>query len=37
MDDNYIAMIVTLVIWIGLFLFLIRLDKRVKNIEEKNR
>ena len=37
MDGNYIAMIVTLVVWIGLFLYLMRLDKKVRKIEEKNR
>ena len=37
MDGNYIALIVTLVIWIGLFLFLIRLDKKVKRLEERPR
>jgi len=37
MDGNYIAMIVTLVVWIGLFFFLMKLDKRVRKIEEKVR
>lgn len=35
MDGNYVAMIVTLVVWIGLFFFLMRLDKRVRQLEEK--
>lgn len=35
MDGNYIAMIVTLVVWIGLFFFLMRLDKKVRQLEEK--
>ena len=35
MDGNYIALFVTLVVWIGLFLFLWSLDKKVKKIEEK--
>ncbi len=35
MDGNYIAMIVTLLVWAGLFLFLVRLDKRIKKLEEK--
>jgi CcmD family protein len=33
MDGNYVALGVTLAIWIGLFLFLMRLDKRVKKLE----
>jgi CcmD family protein len=36
-DGNHIALIVTVVIWIGLFLFLMRLDKKVKKLEEKTR
>ncbi len=36
MDGNYIALAVTLAVWIGLFLFLFRLDKRVKQLERKN-
>ena len=35
MDGNYVAMIVTLVVWAGLFIFLVRLDKKVKKLEEK--
>lgn len=35
MDGNYVTMIVTLVIWIGLFFFLMKLDKKVRKIEEK--
>ncbi len=35
MDGNYIALAVTLSVWTGLFLFLFRLDKRVKSLEEK--
>jgi CcmD family protein len=34
-DGNYVALMVTLVVWIGLFTFLLRLDKKVKKIEEK--
>jgi CcmD family protein len=37
MDGNYIAMMVTLVIWIGLYIFLLRLDKRVKELEKRSR
>ncbi|UCE23846.1 MAG: CcmD family protein [Candidatus Zixiibacteriota bacterium] len=37
MDGNYIALAVTLVVWIGLFMFLMKLDKKVRKIEEKIR
>jgi CcmD family protein len=33
MDGNYVAMIVTLIIWVGLFVYLMRLDRRVKDLE----
>ena len=35
MDGSYVTLIVTLVVWIGLFLFLMRLDKRVKKLENR--
>jgi len=35
MDGNYVTMVVTLVVWVGLFIFLVRLDKKVKRLEEK--
>ncbi len=35
MDGNYIALAVTLVVWVGLFYFMMRLDKGVKKLEEK--
>lgn len=35
MDGNYVALGVTLLVWTGLFLFLMRLDKRVKRLEKK--
>ena len=37
MDGNYVAMAVTLVVWIGLFFYLMRLDRKVTRLEEKNR
>jgi CcmD family protein len=37
MDGNYVALGVTLVVWIGLFIFLYRLDRRVKKLEGKSR
>ena len=35
MDGNYVALAVTLAVWIGLFVYLMRLDKKVKKLEEK--
>ena len=35
MDGNYVALAVALIIWIGLFVFLLRLDKRVKRLEKR--
>lgn len=37
MDGNYVALAVTLAIWIGLFWFLFGLDRKVKKLEEKTR
>jgi CcmD family protein len=37
MDGNYIALAVTLLVWIGLFSFVMRMDKRVKKLEERQR
>lgn len=36
MDGNYVALAVTLVVWIGLFFFLRGIDKRLKKLEEKS-
>lgn len=35
MTSNYVVMIVTLVIWIGVFLYLMRLDAKIKRLEKK--
>ncbi len=35
MNGNFIAMIATLVIWVGLFIFLVWLDKKVSKLEKK--
>jgi CcmD family protein len=37
MEGNYIALTVTLAIWIGLFIFLMRIDKRVSELEKKTK
>ena len=36
MDGNYVALGVTLIIWLGIFSFLFRLDKRVKDLERRS-
>ena len=35
MTSNYAVMAVTLVIWVGLFFYLIVLDRKTKKLEEK--
>ncbi len=35
MSSNYITLIVTLVSWIGIFFYLLRLDKRIKELERR--
>lgn len=35
MDGNYIVMAVTLVIWFGIFVYLLKLDNKVKKLEER--
>jgi len=35
MDGNYVALAVTLVIWVGLFFYVMGLDRKVKKLEEK--
>ena len=37
MDGNYVALGVTLVVWIGIFFFVLSIDKKVKKLEEKMR
>ncbi len=37
MDGNYVAMIVTLVVWLGLFAYLWRLDRKVTLLEKRVR
>ncbi|MEW5795409.1 MAG: CcmD family protein [Candidatus Zixiibacteriota bacterium] len=36
MDGNYVALAVTLLIWLGLFFYLWRLDKRVRELEKRS-
>jgi CcmD family protein len=35
MTSNYVAMVVSLIIWIGLFFYLLRLDRKVKKLKKK--
>ena len=35
MSSNYVPMIVTLVIWVGIFLYLFRLDSKIKKLTKK--
>jgi CcmD family protein len=35
MTSNYVVMIVTLVIWVGVFLYLLRLDRKVGRLGKK--
>jgi CcmD family protein len=34
MNGNYVTLGVALAVWVGLFVFLLRLDTRVKKLEE---
>jgi CcmD family protein len=36
MDGNYVAMGVTLIVWVGLFWYLVRLSKRVSDLEKRS-
>lgn len=35
MNANYIVMAVTLIIWIGIFVYLVMIDRRTKKLEEQ--
>ena len=37
MDGNYVALAVTLVIWVGLFIYIMQLDKKVRKLKEKQK
>ncbi|HHI03585.1 MAG: CcmD family protein [Candidatus Zixiibacteriota bacterium] len=36
MNPNFVVMIVTLIIWVGLFLYLFSLDRKVTRLEKKS-
>jgi CcmD family protein len=31
----YIVLLIVLIVWIGIFLYLLNLDKRIKNVEKE--
>lgn len=37
LTDNaiYIVMIIVLIVWVGIFLYMLNLDKRIKSIEKE--
>ena len=35
-DGNYVALAVTLLIWVCLFIYLMHLDKRVRDLKKRN-
>jgi CcmD family protein len=35
MSANFGVMLVILIIWIGIFIYLLRLDKKIKELEKK--
>lgn len=37
MDGNYVVLAVALIVWIGLFLYVLGLDRRMKKMESKRR
>jgi len=37
LSSNFVAMIVTLIIWIGVFIYLLRLDRKVSKLERELR
>jgi CcmD family protein len=37
LSSNFVAMIVTLIIWIGVFIYLLRLDRKVSRLERDSR
>jgi CcmD family protein len=36
MDANYVVMAVTLIVWFGIFLYLLSIDRKVRRLEGKN-
>lgn len=36
MDANYVVMAVTLIVWLGIFIYLLSIDRKVRRLEGKN-
>jgi CcmD family protein len=36
MDANYFVMLVVLIIWLGIFLYLYSLDRKIKRLEKRD-
>ena len=36
MDANYVAMIVVLIVWIGIFMYIWSVDKKIDRLEKHN-
>lgn len=34
-NSIFIVLVISIIIWIGIFIYIYRLDKKVKNLEEK--
>lgn len=34
-NSYYVVLVITLIIWIGIFAYLMKMDKRVKKLEKK--
>jgi CcmD family protein len=37
MSDIYVVLTIALIIWLGLFVYLFMIDRRVKKLEEENK
>lgn len=35
MNANYVVMAVTLIIWVGIFVYLVMIDRKIKRLEEQ--
>lgn len=35
MNANYVVMAVTLIIWVGIFVYLVMIDRKTKRLEEQ--
>jgi CcmD family protein len=35
MSSNIVAMIVSMIIWIGIFFYLLRLDRKIKDLKRR--